>query len=172
MGPEDIAEDATERVTESGGRETGAAVTFVINMGPLPALPVSGTSAVFPVGRIFCVGRNYADHAREMGHDPDREPPFFFMKPSTSLLPEGRDFRYPSLSDDVHHEMELVIALGKDGANIPLKDASEHIYGYAAGLDMTRRDLQTQAKKMGRPWESAKSFDDSAPCGKIDRRAG
>jgi fumarylpyruvate hydrolase len=133
----------------------------------VPALPVAGTSDLFPVGRIFCVGRNYADHAREMGHDPDREPPFFFMKPATALLPDGGDFRYPSLTELVHHEMELVVALGKGGTNIRAENARDYVYGYAPGLDMTRRDLQQKAKKMGRPWEVGKSFDDSAPCGNV-----
>ena len=103
-----------------------------------------------------------------MGHDPNREPPFFFMKPASALLPNGRDFPYPSLSHDVHHEMELVVALRLGGSNIRVDDALEHVYGYAAGLDMTRRDLQAQAKKMGRPWDAAKAFDGSAPCGAIN----
>src|SRR5579864_6505524 len=142
-------------------------MAYVVTPEPIPVLPVVGTADLFPVNRIFCVGRNYADHAREMGHDPNREPPFFFMKPATALLPAGRDFQFPPLSEIVHHEMELVVALGKGGANIPAADACEHVYGYAPGLDMTRRDLQEKAKKMGRPWEAGKAFDDSAPCGNI-----
>jgi fumarylpyruvate hydrolase len=142
-------------------------VNYVVSSWAVPALPVAGTSDLFPVGRIFCVGRNYADHAREMGHDPDREPPFFFMKPATALLPDGGDFRYPPLTELVHHEMELVVALGKGGTNIPAENARDYVYGYAPGLDMTRRDLQQKAKKMGRPWEVGKSFDDSAPCGSV-----
>lgn len=142
-------------------------MAYVIVPGPIPTLPVAGTSELFPVNRIFCVGRNYADHAREMGHDPDREPPFFFMKPGTCILPEGRDFPYPPLSEDVHHEFELVAAIGVGGANIEPAAATNHIYGYAAGLDMTRRDLQAQAKKLARPWDASKAFDWSAPCAQI-----
>jgi fumarylpyruvate hydrolase len=142
-------------------------VNYVVPTGAVPALPVAGTSDLFPVGRIFCVGRNYADHAREMGHDPDREPPFFFMKPATALLPEGHDFKYPPLTELVHHEMELVVALGKSGANIRAENACDYVYGYAPGLDMTRRDLQQKAKKLGHPWEAGKAFDDSAPCGNV-----
>jgi fumarylpyruvate hydrolase len=142
-------------------------VNYVVPVGAVSVLPVAGGADLFPVGRIFCVGRNYADHAREMGHDPSREPPFFFMKPATALLPTGRDFKFPPLSELVHHEMELVVALRKGGANVRVEDACEHVYGYAPGLDMTRRDLQEKAKKMGRPWEAGKAFDDSAPCGSI-----
>jgi fumarylpyruvate hydrolase len=125
---------------------------------------VEGTRGRFPVHRIYCVGRNYAEHAREMGHDPDREPPFFFMKPADALVTDGGDFAYPSGSTDVHHELELVVALGRGGANIPPERALDHVYGYAVGLDMTRRDLQAEAKKMGRPWDVGKAFDGSAPC--------
>jgi fumarylpyruvate hydrolase len=113
------------------------------------------------------VGRNYADHAREMGHDPEREPPFFFLKPGQALLPQGRDFPYPPASRDVHYEFELVAAIGKGGADIRVEDALNHIYGYAAGLDMTRRDLQLQAQKMARPWDVGKAFDCSAPCSAV-----
>jgi fumarylpyruvate hydrolase len=139
----------------------------VIPVPAVPTLPVEGTNARFPVGRIFCVGRNYAEHAREMGHDPNREPPFFFMKPATAIVADGKDFPYPSATKDVHHEMELVVALGKGGVNIPEAKALEHIWGYAVGLDMTRRDLQGEAKKMGRPWDTGKAFDHSAPCSAI-----
>ena len=142
-------------------------MAFVISPGPVPALPVDGTSDLFPVHRIFCVGRTYADHARQMGGDPDREPPFFFMKPPSALLVEGADFAYPSVSQDVHHEVELVVAIGKGGANIRVEDALDHVYGYAVGLDMTQRDLQTEAKRMARPWEASKGFDYSAPCSRI-----
>jgi fumarylpyruvate hydrolase len=126
-----------------------------------------GMSDLFPVSRIFCVGRNYADHAREMGHDPDREPPFFFLKPGQALLPQGRDFPYPPASQNVHYEFELVAAIGKGGADISANDAEKHIYGYAVGLDMTRRDLQLQAQKMARPWDAGKGFDWSAPCSAV-----
>lgn len=128
------------------------------------ALPVTGQSRRFPVNRIFCVGRNYADHAREMGHDPNREPPFFFMKPASTIVTDGADFPYPDLSNDVHHEVELVVALQAGGKNISASTALQNVYGYAVGLDMTRRDLQSEAKKLGRPWDTGKAFDASAPC--------
>jgi fumarylpyruvate hydrolase len=138
--------------------------SFVIPAPVIPSLPVVGDSKRFPVNRIYCVGRNYADHAREMGHDPDREPPFFFMKPATAIVTEGHDMAYPALSNDVHHELEMVVALGKGGSNIPVDQALDHVWGYGLGLDMTRRDLQGEAKKMGRPWDTGKAFDQSAPC--------
>lgn len=138
--------------------------SYVIDIGPQPALPVAGSELRFPVGRIYCVGRNYADHAREMGHDPDREPPFFFMKAANSLVPDGATIPFPVQSKDVHHEIELVVAIGTGGRDISVDKALGHVWGYAVGLDMTRRDLQGQAKKMGRPWEMGKSFDQSAPC--------
>ncbi len=138
--------------------------SFVIPAPVIPSLPVVGDSKRFPVNRIYCVGRNYADHAREMGHDPDREPPFFFMKPATAIVTEGHDMAYPALSKDVHHELEMVVALGKGGSNIPVDQALDHVWGYGLGLDMTRRDLQGEAKKMGRPWDTGKAFDQSAPC--------
>src|SRR6478609_8578042 len=136
---------------------------YAIEMGPLPALPVVGSSEQFPVGRIYCVGRNYAEHAREMGHDPDREPPFFFMKPANAIVPNNSTIPFPQATKDLHHEIELVVALSKGGAEIPVEKALDHVWGYAVGLDMTRRDLQGEAKKMGRPWEMGKSFDESAP---------
>jgi fumarylpyruvate hydrolase len=139
---------------------------YVIPASPPPSLAVVGSSGRFPVARIFCVGRNYAEHAREMGHDPNREPPFFFMKPATAIVTDGA-FPYPAQTKDVHHEMELVVAIGKGGANIPEAKALEHVYGYAVGLDMTRRDLQGEAKKMGRPWDTGKAFDASAPCSDV-----
>jgi fumarylpyruvate hydrolase len=138
--------------------------SFVIPAPVVPSLPVIGDSKRFPVNRIYCVGRNYADHAREMGHDPDREPPFFFMKPATAIVTDGQTMAYPALSKDVHHELEMVVALGKGGANIPADQALDHVWGYGLGLDMTRRDLQGEAKKMGRPWDTGKAFDQSAPC--------
>lgn len=137
---------------------------YVIPAPAVVSLAVEGSSARFPVNRIYCVGRNYAEHAREMGHDPNKEPPFFFMKPSTAIVTDGGDFPYPSLSKDVHHEMEMVVAIGKGGSNISSAKALEHVYGYGVGLDMTRRDLQGEAKKMGRPWDTGKAFDYSAPC--------
>jgi fumarylpyruvate hydrolase len=137
---------------------------YVIEPVALPSLPVAGDARRFAVNRIYCVGRNYADHAREMGHDPDREPPFFFMKPASAIVTDGANMQYPSLSNDVHHEIEMVVAIGKGGANIAADKALEHVYGYGVGLDMTRRDLQGEAKKMGRPWDTGKAFDQSAPC--------
>jgi fumarylpyruvate hydrolase len=137
---------------------------YVIDIGPVPSLPVDGSDLRFPVGRIYCVGRNYAEHAREMGHDPDREPPFFFMKPANSIVQSGSTIPYPVQTKDVHHEIEMVVAIGKGGKDIPVAKALEHVWGYAVGLDMTRRDVQGEAKKMGRPWEMGKAFDESAPC--------
>ncbi len=131
-------------------------------------LPVEGANAVFPVGRIFCIGRNYAEHAREMGHDPDREPPFFFMKPANAVTTSG-EFPYPPGTSDVHHEMEMIVALAKGGRDIAEADALDCVYGYGVGLDMTRRDLQGEAKKLGRPWEIGKAFDYSAPCSGLKR---
>jgi fumarylpyruvate hydrolase len=133
---------------------------------PLPTLPIRGADSVFPVRRVYCVGRNYAEHAREMGSDPDREPPFFFQKNPDSLLLDGA-FPYPAATSDLHHEIELVVALGKGGRDIPASAALDHVYGYAVGLDMTRRDLQGAAKKTGRPWEVGKSFDHAAPIGPL-----
>jgi fumarylpyruvate hydrolase len=130
-------------------------------------LPIDGTDAAFPVGRVFCVGRNYAEHAVEMGNDPDREPPFFFMKPVTAVVPNGGRLTFPVATDDLHHEVELVVALKDRGADIPGNEALGHVFGYAVGLDMTRRDLQAQAKEMGRPWDMSKGFDRSAPIGTL-----
>lgn len=138
--------------------------SLVFAAQPPVLLPVVGINLSFPVNRIYCVGRNYAEHAREMGHDPERELPFFFQKNPDNLVVNDGDFAYPPLSGDVHHEIELVVALQKGGANIPAAQAQDHIYGYAVGLDMTRRDMQTTAKKQGRPWETAKAFEHSAPC--------
>ena len=137
---------------------------YVIDFPATPTLPVLESSDVFPVGRIYCVGRNYAEHAREMGHDPEREPPFFFMKPANAIVQNNVTISYPRATKDLHHEIELVVALGKGGANIPVEKALDHVWGYGVGLDMTRRDLQGEAKKMGRPWEMGKAFDNSAPC--------
>jgi fumarylpyruvate hydrolase len=133
---------------------------------PLPdpvTLPVAESDALFPVLRVFCVGRNYADHAIEMGHDPDREPPFFFMKPAIAVVAGGGSLPFPPATEDLHHEIELVVALGSGGADLAVEDALEHVFGYAVGLDMTRRDLQNRAKELGRPWDMGKGFDRSAP---------
>lgn len=129
-------------------------------------LAIQGSDQVFPVRRIYCIGRNYADHAIEMGHDPDKEPPFFFQKNPDNINTSGQ-FPYPTMSQDVHFEMEMVVALHKGGKNIALEDALDHVFGYALGLDMTRRDLQAQMKKMGRPWEIGKAFEHSAPLSSI-----
>jgi fumarylpyruvate hydrolase len=142
-------------------------VGYVISPPPVPSLRVVGSDDEFPVRRIYCIGRNYAEHAIEMGHDPTKEPPFFFQKNPDNLLPEGQDFPYPPKTEDVHFEIELVVALKSGGTNIPVEKAMDHVFGYAVGLDMTRRDLQGEAKKLGRPWEIGKAFEHSAPCGPI-----
>ena len=134
-------------------------------------VPVVGGGS-FPVRRIYCVGRNYAEHAREMGHDPDRELPFFFMKPADSLVTGGAEMPYPTMTADLHHELELVLGLGSGGSAIPEQEALRHVWGYAVGLDMTRRDLQGEAKKQGRPWDMGKGFDHSAPIGDMVPAAG
>ncbi|SDL98254.1 fumarylpyruvate hydrolase [Oryzisolibacter propanilivorax] len=142
----------------------------VIPPAEVPSVPVTGRDARFPVRRIYCVGRNYAEHAREMGFS-GREPPFFFMKPADAIVPvpSGTTGRlpYPTLTADLHHEVELVLAIGQGGRNIRAADALAHVWGYAVGLDMTRRDLQAQMKQQGRPWCIAKGFDASAPIGPI-----
>jgi fumarylpyruvate hydrolase len=135
----------------------------------VPCIPISGSELQFPVRRIYCVGRNYADHAREMGGDPQRELPFFFSKPADAVVPSGWRLPYPVRTSDLHHEVELVVGLHKGGANIHAADASSLIYGYAVGIDLTRRDLQAEAKKAGRPWDMAKGFDHSAPIGALTR---
>jgi fumarylpyruvate hydrolase len=139
---------------------------FVIPSWPVPSLPVADGGR-FPVRRIFCVGRNYAAHAREMGADPTREPPFFFSKPAYSLVDSDGAVPYPPATANLHHELELVVALSRAGRDIAVSDAREYIYGYAVGLDMTRRDLQNAAKSKGHPWDMAKGFDHSAPCSAI-----
>ena len=132
---------------------------------PKPAsLPIKGSESRFPVHRVYCIGRNYASHAIEMGHDPEKEPPFFFQKNPDNLLTDSDVFPYPERSNDVHFEIELVVALSGGGSDIPVEQAEKLIWGYAVGLDMTRRDLQGEAKKMGRPWEIGKAFENSAPC--------
>ncbi len=139
---------------------------YVIETPPIIGIPVMGTEALFPVRRVYCIGRNYAAHAVEMGHDPDREPPFFFQKNPNNLDPSG-EFPYPAHSSDVHHETEMLVALKSGGTNIPLDRALDHVFGYGLSLDMTRRDLQGEAKKSGRPWEIGKAFERSAPVGPI-----
>lgn len=132
-----------------------------------PSVAVAGDTRRFPVRRIYCVGRNYADHAREMGMDPVKEPPFFFAKPADVLLADGAVLPYPPRSINVHHEVELVVAIGKGGSRIPATDAPGHIHGYAVGNDYTRRDLQKESKDRGLPWDTAKGFDHSAGIGTI-----
>ena len=144
---------------------------YVIPPPPQVSVPVAGGGS-FPVRRVFCVGRNYAEHAREMGHDPDRELPFFFTKPADSLVIGGADMPYPPMTSDLHHEMEQVVAIGTGGADIAEADAMKHVWGYTVGLDMTRRDLQGEAKKLGRPWDMGKGFDHSAPIGTMVAAAG
>jgi len=144
-------------------------MAYVIPPPPVTVLPVAGSGDLFPVRRVYCVGRNYAAHAREMGGDPNREPPFFFMKPADALqvVPEGRtvDHPYPPKTQNYHFEVELVIAVAKGGRDIPVADALDHVFGYAIGLDMTRRDLQDEAKQLRRSWELGKAADLSGPVG-------
>jgi fumarylpyruvate hydrolase len=143
-----------------------AASNYVIKPPAIAALPVAGSDRLFPVHRVYCVGRNYAAHAVEMGHDPDKEPPFFFQKNPDNLDSSGQ-FPYPPASSDVHHEIEMLVALKSGGKDIPLEKALDCVYGYGVALDMTRRDLQGKAKEMGRPWEVGKAFEASAPCGAL-----
>jgi fumarylpyruvate hydrolase len=135
----------------------------------LPTLAVSGSEQRFPVRRIYCVGLNYAEHAREMGNDPNRHPPFFFGKPADAIVATGTSWPFPVKTTLLHHEVELVVALGEGGSNISVQDAPTHVFGYAVGLDLTRRDLQAEAKKLGRPWDMGKGFDHSAPIGALTR---
>lgn len=146
-------------------------MTFVFPPQAPVAIPVHGTDDQFAARRVYCVGRNYAAHAREMGFDPDREPPFFFCKPNDALVPvaygETLELAYPSETENYHYEAELVAVIGKRGSHIALESALEHVWGYAVGLDMTRRDLQMKMREMGRPWEIGKAFDLSGPIGPI-----
>ncbi|MEF2549966.1 fumarylacetoacetate hydrolase family protein [Aurantimonas sp. A2-1-M11] len=148
----------------AGNTGGGPSPRYVFAPAETVAVPVVGSDALFPVHRIYCVGRNYAAHAVEMGHDPDKELPFFFQKNPDNLSIGDGEFPYPPRSSDVHHEIELVVALSGGGKDIPLESAMDHVFGYAVALDMTRRDLQAEAKKLGRPWEVAKAFEHSAPC--------
>jgi fumarylpyruvate hydrolase len=150
----------------------GTAMQYALPLHSPAAVPVAGTDELFPVHRIYCVGRNYAEHAKEMG-GTGREAPFFFMKPADAVLPVASggvgEMPYPPMTRDLQHEIELVVAIGKDGQNICAADAMQHVWGYAIGLDMTRRDLQGEAKKLGRPWCTGKGFDHSAPIAPIHR---
>lgn len=143
-------------------------MNFVLPRPEFPSLAVAGSTSRFPLRRVFCVGRNYADHAREMGHDPDREPPFFFYKPTDAVVPcddaaAAVAVAYPPATRDLHHEVELVVALGDGGRDIPVDQALGKVFGYGVGLDLTRRDLQARAKEKGHPWDMGKGFDQSAP---------
>ncbi|MDE9450066.1 fumarylacetoacetate hydrolase family protein [Aliiroseovarius sp. Z3] len=142
-------------------------MTWAIPCPAQPFLPIAGSDDRFPVRRIYCVGQNYAAHAREMGSNPDQEPPFFFSKPADALVADGATVPYPPGTDNLHHEAELVVAIGTGGANIARDKALDHVWGYAVGNDLTRRDVQAAAKKIGRPWDMAKGFDHSAPCGPL-----
>jgi fumarylpyruvate hydrolase len=137
---------------------------FAFAPPPVPSVAIAGSSARFPVRRVFCVGRNYAAHAREMGNDPTREPPFFFMKPADAVVPAEGVVPFPPLTDNLHHEIELVVALGRGGADLSPEQALQCVWGYGVGVDLTRRDLQDAAKRLSRPWDWAKGFDASGPC--------
>ena len=134
-----------------------------------PTVSVTGSDRLFPVHRIYCVGQNYAAHSREMGGDPDRQPPFFFMKPADSVAENGATIAYPPRTSNLHHEIELVVAIGKAGKNIDVSRVQEHIFGYAVGIDLTRRDLQAEAKDKRRPWDTGKSFEHAAPVSAIHK---
>jgi fumarylpyruvate hydrolase len=136
---------------------------FAFDPGAAPSLPINGSNQRFPVHRIYCVGRNYADHAREMGGNPEREPPFFFAKPADAIVESGGEVPYPPRTENLHHEIELVVAIGREGRDIPAEVANAYIFGYAVGNDLTRRDLQFKSRDAGRPWDTAKGFDHSAP---------
>jgi len=141
-------------------------VRYVVPAAQIPTVEVAGMAARFPVHRIYCVGRNYGDHVREMGNDP-KKPPIFFSKPADAIVASGASIPYPPATTDFHHELELVVAICEGGANISADSALGHVYGYAIGVDLTRRDLQAAAKSAGAPWDTAKGFDHSAPCGAI-----
>ncbi|WP_321794858.1 fumarylacetoacetate hydrolase family protein [Caballeronia sp. J97] len=150
-------------------------MAFIFPPPAVYSLAVASEEARFPINRIFCIGRNYAEHAREMGKDPERDPPFFFMKPANAIVQAGKgeiSIPYPSKTQNFHYEVELVVAIRKGGSDIDSADANEHVFGYAVGLDMTRRDLQLEAREKGRPWEFGKSFSKSAPIGPIHRAEG
>ena len=143
-----------------------SATDFVIPAAPQASIPVAGTSKSFPVRRVWCVGRNYLEHTRELGND-ERQPPFFFAKHADMIAPAGAAIPYPSLTKDLQHEVEFIVALKSGGANIKPEDALAHVYGYGVGIDLTRRDLQMASRKKEQPWEIGKSFDQSAPCGAL-----
>ena len=142
-------------------------MSYAFTAQETPSVAIAGTTDVFPVHRIYCVGQNYANHAREMGVNPEREAPFFFSKPADAVCPDGTKLPFPLATENLHHEIELVIAIGKKGTNILTEDALDYVFGYAVGLDLTRRDLQSEDKEKGRPWATAKGFDNSAPCSTV-----
>ena len=142
-------------------------MSYVVSEGDKPSLPIEGSEDRYPVRRIYCVGRNYRAHAIEMGADPDRDPPFFFMKPADAIVQNGATIPYPAQTANLHYEIELVVAIGTGGKDIAEADSLEHVWGYGVGIDLTRRDIQNKAKEMGRPWDMGKGFDQSAPCGDI-----
>ena len=146
-------------------------MTFIIDPPPQVSVAVRGSDSRFPVRRVYCVGRNYEAHAREMGKDPTREPPFMFQKPADAVIEGGSVIAYPPQTGNFHHEIELVVAIARGGRNIGVDRANEHVFGYAVGIDLTRRDLQLAARDAGRPWEWGKAFDHSAPCAPIVRAA-
>jgi fumarylpyruvate hydrolase len=155
----------------TNGHMSTDANSYVIPPPPQPAIPVAGTEQLFPVRRLWCVGRNYVEHIKEMGQDV-REPPFFFAKPADAIVPDGGTVPYPSLTKDMHHEVELVVALKSGGRNIATAKALDCVYGYGVGIDLTRRDLQIASRDIKRPWEIGKAFDHSAPCGPLRPAAG
>ena len=142
-------------------------MAYVFTVQETPKVAVAETTDFFPVHRIYCVGQNYANHVREMGANSEREPPFFFSKPADAIFPEGSRLPFPLATENLHHEIELVVAIGKKGTDILATEALDYVFGYAVGLDLTRRDLQSDAKKKGRPWSTAKGFDNSAPCSAV-----
>jgi fumarylpyruvate hydrolase len=146
-------------------------VEYAFPVPKVSSVPVAGSSVEFPVHRIYCVGRNYAEHVREMGLDPKREAPFFFCKPADAVVRDGATIPYALGTASLEHEIELVVAIGRRGVNVAREAALEHVYGYAAGIDLTRRDLQLAAREKGRPWDTGKAFDQSAPLGAIQRVA-
>jgi fumarylpyruvate hydrolase len=146
-------------------------MSYIFSPAPVVGVAVQGTKDLCPVRRIYCVGRNYAEHAKEMGFDPEREPPFFFTKPADAIVANGVDVPYPPRTENFHHEIELVVALGNAGKDIPVAQALDHVFGYAVGNDLTRRDLQIASRKIGRPWDTGKAFDHSAPITAIRRVA-
>jgi fumarylpyruvate hydrolase len=146
-------------------------MSYVFDAPRVPSLSVAGTDARFPVHRIYCIGRNYAEHAKEMGAVPDRAQPVFFMKPNDAIVPDGGDVAYPPATSDLHHEVEMIVGLASGGRDIPVDRALEHVFGYGVGLDLTRRDLQATAKAKSLPWDSSKAFDESAPVSALRRAA-